>query len=323
MRYMVIPLLFLAGLIASAPIVRAQDAPKNLDAIVEMLVSDDVSVRREARVLLEDYLDGLAAGQREQEIGGLCARLWTSDYRYQLGLALALSQLGTPWQSSRHEEDVQKLYALMQQSKDDTLQRYLDDALANAKGLYFDAINDYNNIDERNPDGEIGRIPEVRAKFQRMAGFSDSVYAGNAVFYLGQYLARMATIFGRRDEGLNDSLLGESTKVFGDYIDRAANGAFRRATFMYDAYFYRALNQVIAGQPEQAVRLLKQVPDTPDDRIYVYQFFYSRDRDTVIDRTIDGGRLVDRMIRHIQKFGNEAIERQSELVRAVRNVKAF
>jgi hypothetical protein len=280
-------------------------------------------VRREARVLLEDYLDGFGPSEKEQEISKLCGRLWASDYRHQLGLALALSQLGTPWQSSQQEKDVQKLYALMQQTKDDTLQRYLDDALANAKGLYFDAINDYNNIDDRNPDGEIGRIPEVRAKFQRMAGFSDSVYAGNAVFYLGQYLARMATIFGRRDEGLNESLLGESAKVFGDYIDRATNGAFRRATFVYDAYFYRALNQVIAGQPDKAIRLLKQIPDTPDDRIYVYQFFYSRDRDTVIDRTIDGRRLAERTIRHIEKFGNDAIDRQMDLVRAVRNVKAL
>ena len=86
--------------------------------------------------------------QQRDEIGKLCARLWPADYRQQLGLAVALSQLKTPWETNQQDEDISKLYALMQRTKDETLNRYLDDALANAKGLYFDAINDYNTIND-------------------------------------------------------------------------------------------------------------------------------------------------------------------------------
>jgi hypothetical protein len=320
MRRLSIALFLLASLAGSHVPALAQGQP-SLDQIVEMLVSDDVTVRREARLLLEAYLEGLDDTRQRDEIGKLCARLWQADYRQQLGLAVALSQLSTPWETNQQDHDIGKLYALMQNTKDETLGRYLDDALANAKGLYFDAINDYNNIDDRDPGGEIARMPRVRAKFQRMAGFENSIYAGNAVFYLGQYLARMATIFGKGDPALNQSLLDESSQVFDDYVGKAQKGIFRRATFTYDALFYRALNQVIAGQPDLAVKLLAQIPNTSDERIYVYQFFYSRDRDTVIDRTINGGPLVERTMRHISKFGNDSIDNQAALVRAIRNMK--
>jgi hypothetical protein len=313
-------LLFLV-LATLAPVATAQDAPKSLDQIVAMLVSDDVDTRREARVLLEEYLEALDPAQQKDEIGKLCARLWPADYREQLGLAVALSQLKTPWESNRQDDDIRKLYALMLQTKDDTLRRYLDDALANAKGLYFDAINDYNTINDRDLDGEIGRIREVTAKFQRMAALSDSVYSGNAVFYLGQYLARLATIFGSRDEGLNARLLAGSDKAFEQYMDQARAGAYRRPAFLHDAFFYRALNQVIAGEPRRAIALLKQVPDTQDERIYVYQFFYSKDEDTIVDRTIDGRRLIEATIDYLADNRNDPIGKQLRLVKAISGVK--
>jgi hypothetical protein len=318
MRRLTIALVLLAALVVPAARTDAQEARKSLQQIVEMLVSDDVAVRREARELLERYLDALAPEQRKDEIGKLCTRLWDGEYRERLGLAVAMSQLKQPWESSRQEEHVSKLYATMQDTKDDTLRRYLDDALANAKGLYFDAINDYNSIDENDPDGELGRVREVTAKFRRMAGFSESVYAGNAVFYLGQYLARMATIFGRRDPGL----IADSTDAFDDYIDRAKEGAYRRPAFYYDAFFYQALNQVISGKPARAIELLGKIPDGPDERIYVYQFFWSKDPDTVVDRTIDGGRLVKETIRYIGEARDDAIDRQLELVKAVGGLKS-
>jgi hypothetical protein len=294
----------------------------SLDEIIKALASDDVDERREARAMLEDYLNGLDPEQRKEQISVLIARLWPADYREQLGFAVALSQLKTPWETNRQDDDIQKLYALMQQTKDDTLRRYLDDALANARGLYFDAINDYNTINDNDPAGEIARMPEVKRKFRRMAGFSESVYAGNAVFYLGQYLARLATIFGKRDEGLNARLLADSSDTFEEYVDRAKEGAYRRPTFYYDAFFYRALNQVILGKPDRAIELLKRIPEGPDERIYVYQFFYSRDRDTIVDRTIDGGRLINATIRYIGRTGDDAISRQLELVKDVGGLKS-
>jgi hypothetical protein len=310
--------LFLATL---ASVATAQDTPKTLDQIVAMLVSDDVDTRREARVLLEQYLEALDPARQKDEIGKLCAKLWPADYREQLGLAIALSQLKTPWESSRQDDDIQKLYTLMQQTKDDTLRRYLDDALANAKGLYFDAINDYNTIDERDLDGEIARIREVTAKFRRMAAMSESVYSGNAVFYLGQYLARLATIFGGRDESLNARLIAGSDKAFEQYMDQAKGGAYRRPAFLHDAFFYRALNQVIAGKPAQAIELLKRIPDTDDDRIYVYQFFYSKDEDTIVDRTVNGGRLIKATIDYLSNNRDDPIGNQMKLVKNIGGLK--
>ena len=78
---------------------------------------------------------------------------------------------------------------------------------------------------------------------------------------------------------------------------------------------------MIAGQPAGAIELLKQIPNTPDERIYVYQFFYSRDRDTIVDRTIDGGRLVEATIQYLDRHRNDPIGDQMDLVHEIGSLK--
>jgi hypothetical protein len=309
------------ALVALASVAGAQRAPASLDEIITALTSDDMGERRDARVWLEQYLDRDPAS-RPKEIKNLLGRLTTtSDYRTQLGIAVALSQLKTPWETPDQHADITAVYAMMQRTDDETLRRSLDDALANAKGLYFDAINDYNSMELSGPSIDPDQVRSVEAKFLAMANWPDSAYSTNAIFYLGQYLARAATIARTVDPTQTDALLARSDQNFEKYIDLSSGKASRRSDFASDAYFFHALNEVIGGRTKQALDRLSKVPDTADQRIYVYQFFFSRAYGSVVDRSFDARQLVDMTSKYVSVAGDKAIERQAELIKTLRGIK--
>jgi len=291
-----------------------------LDAILSGLLSKDPSERRQARERLEQFLAALDAERRKAEISDLVARMQEGDYRVQLGAAMALSQLREPWESLNQNADTQRIYDLMRGSKDPTSRGYLDDALANARGLYFDAIRDYNNIDE-NDRTALDKIGETRAKLLRMANFVESSYAENAQFYLGQYFARLASAFGPGDPSLRSRFIKESNKWFDAYVEETEKGAFRTRNFLYDGYFYRALNEIIMERPDEAIRRLSSIDASGDNRIYVYQFFYSREKGSVVDRFIEAKPLIEVVRPFIEKFGAKLPGNQQALVAAVYQVK--
>jgi hypothetical protein len=251
-----------------------QQWPPELIAVYEPLASDNPKVRYEARDRFVRALGDLPDARRADAIGELIEAFDRHDYRRQLGIATALAKQAQPWVGRDMDKQIRTLYAAMLKSKDESLNRAVDDALANAKGYYRDAVIDYNR-------DRIDDLDDVVAKFKRTPDhLPKSRYAPNSLFYLGQYLTR-AYLLGH-DKG--DALVRQSLSVLDDFTKTQDKGS---TDLWDDAFYYSGLNRVLVGDAAGAVARLQEMErrSTQSSRVYVYQFFFSKRKDTVIDRT--------------------------------------
>lgn len=287
---------------------------KRLTSSLSAAVSLDQ--RDTALVALRAAMKMFPAQKRKEFVDWLLSELNSKSEDAQDTAALALGRLGLTWEASTHEQAISSLYRRLQTTNDVTLRRNLDDALANAKGLYFDAIVDYKLT-------RAGNIPDenlVSGKFARMArDFRESRYAGNAAFYLGQYWARLAFV---RDQF--STYIPKSNDAFDNFIAQSERKQFRNNEFEEDARFYRALNDILVKDEKAAIQKLEQLRTQLQKQrraIYVYQLFYSTEPSTVIDRFFPGADLVAETISFIQARPGALPGAQSELAAILRGKK--
>ena len=118
---------------------------------------------------------------------------------------------------------------------------------------------------------------------------------------------------------LTEDGLVKSDTAFTSFIQRSKNGDFASTNFLTDAYFFRALNRVLAGKESEALTQLadmKKEFGIRNPNIYVYQLFYkTNDKTTEIDRYIPAVTLIDATTKYIQDNPGRLPAAQSELAR--------
>jgi hypothetical protein len=275
----------------------AQDSLK-LNQLVQALESTEPMQRLQARIDLKNYLENSDEPMRAELLQTLITGLPSRSQSIQSGICSTLDALKLFW-TATHQDEVEKvLYTLYQQETDEALKALLDRALMRAKGLYRDAMEDYDNDKVE---------PSVEAKFRRVyEAYPKSTYAPKARFFLGQYYLRSLAILKKRNQPVQpEEYLNKANQVFQDLLDN-------RGTFFHkpplehllDAHYFRALNFVQLNQLNDALKELKDIQTQPaaDEKIYIYQFFYSNlladlpDRslllnEEIIDKFLDGPEL--------------------------------
>jgi hypothetical protein len=294
----------------------AQDLPAEIQKTMQMFSTRDLEQRNVARAELQKLLASYDPGKRKSATSALVAQSLSRDQSKAIAAALALSQLAPPWEANNHERTTEGLYDdRLVVEKNLSFRRQLDDALANAKGLYLDAIDDYNN-------DRVTNVDAVAGKFDRMSTrFSKSRYAPRAAFYLGQYWARAAQLVPASKE----DFLNRSNAAFDSYVRRAANSEFVSSEFDADALFYRALNGVLLGQePDTVSRLKRLTSKLPQDQtIYVYRLFHHSGgpAESVVDRFVPARALVEAVVDFIQANPGKLPAAQAELAGRLRELR--
>ncbi|NJO15966.1 MAG: hypothetical protein HC877_09495 [Thioploca sp.] len=247
----------------------AQDALK-LNQLVQALESTEPMQRLQARIDLKNYLENSDDNQRAELLQTLITALPSHNQLIKNGICSTLDALKLFWIATRQDEVEQVLYTLYQQETDEALKALLDRALMRAKGLYRDAMEDFNNdkVD-----------PSVEAKFRRVyETYPKSTYAPKAHFFLGQYYLRSLAILKERNQPTQpEEYLNKANQVFQDLLDKSKTVYEPPLEHLLDAHYFRALNFVQLNQVNDALKELKDIQTQPpaDEKIYIYQFFYS------------------------------------------------
>lgn len=247
----------------------AQDALK-LNQLVQALESTEPMQRLQARIDLKNYLETSDDNQRAELLQTLITSLPSRSPLIKNGICSTLDALKLFWTATRQDETEQVLYKLYQQEPDEALKALLDRALMRAKGLYRDAMEDYNNdkVD-----------PSVEAKFRRVyETYPKSTYAPKAHFFLSQYYLRSLAILKKRNQSIqSEEYLKKANQVLQDLLDKNRTVYEPPLEHLFDAHYFRALNFVQLNQVNDAIKELKDIQTQPtaDEKIYIYQFFYS------------------------------------------------
>jgi hypothetical protein len=300
--------LFVASLLAMAPPASAGLYDKVQNNIMD-LVAKDSGAKSGARDIIQQQFELSPVPERITATDELLQKIHTaSDPTEKAAAAVALAKLKSPWEASNHDDKVIALYRLYLDTKDPSLGRYLDDALSNAKGLYLDAINDFNSDNVSNP-------PATAAKFQRMAdSFPKSRYASSSAYYLGQYWTRVGFI----QNNFPDTI-PKSDIAFTNFIRRSKDGEFQNSNFLTDASFFKALNRILVGKENEALAQLadmKKELGASSPNVYVYQLFYkTKDKSTEVDRYIPAQALIDATVKFIQANPGQLPGAQSDLAK--------
>jgi hypothetical protein len=271
--------------------------------ILEELESKDFSKRRAARNSLTDYIDRIEELNREKVINKLLLiiRDKSNSYALRLGVAYSLGRIKTFFWEVKDQTNAEKImYELFRQEKDPTLRTNQDSALMKAKGLYWDAIHDYN-------EGKLGRnvVTEGVAKFKKVINdFPKSSYAPRAHYYLAKYYTRV--YLKRKDKGIdankNELIAEKSNQTFQEYLRLVEKGEYEPSDEM-NARYYFALNWVLLDNFGNAINELNKIVNSPTKKkytIYVYEFYYSKGNGNVIDRYFPSDQLALYTIKYLQ-----------------------
>jgi hypothetical protein len=269
---------------------------------IKSLNSKDIDSRLIAREKIQEQFDRLPPPDRPSAVDELLTQIKSAqNLQDKANAAIALAKLKSPWQASDHEAAITELYQSFLAAEDPTYKRYLDDALANAKGLYLDALSDFNGDRVENPvltDRKFARMP---------SDFPKSRYAASSAYYRGQYWTRVALIQNSFPDNIKNS-----DDAFNSFIQLAETQTFATFDFINDAYYFRALNRILVGKEDEALTQLSQFRAKGD--VYVYQLFYKKgDKSAVIDRYFPASVLVDATMKFIKDRPGKLPEAQSEL----------
>ena len=277
---------------------------------IRAILSAPFSDRRVARSMFWRQTASLTADERAAATASLVTMLKSGDAPTKLESADTLAEAKPFWATKNLSSDTTAVYQLFIETQDITLKNAVDSALANAQGLYRDGIDNYNsdNLEEVMPAGD---------KLKVMANsFPKSRYAENASFYVGQYFTKLFLLNDPRGKSLIDS----SNAALENYISRAGNGEFSKTDFLAAGYYYRALNDLIVGNPQDAqVWLTKGAQKiTNKDRVYVYQLFYTTDaKDTVADKFFPANAIFANTATYLQQNPNTTPAQQASMLSAL------
>jgi hypothetical protein len=289
----------------------AQDYQK-LEQLVQNLELEDPLQQLQAQIDLKNYLENSDAQVRAELLQHLITSLHSrSSTLIKNGICSTLDALKLFWTTTRQNEAEQELYKLYKQETDEALKTLLDRALMRAKGLYRDAMEDYNN-----DQVELS----VEAKFRRVyENYPQSTYAPKAHFFLGQYYLRSLAILKKRhQQPKSEEYLKKANQVFQDLLDKMTTVYEPPLEHLLDAHYFRALTFVQLNQVNDAIEELKNIQKqsvVADEKIYIYQFFYSNllvdqadypilDEKDIIGKFFDGHNLAQYTQKYLEEYKN-------------------
>jgi hypothetical protein len=278
----------------------AQSLPQELQELYSALSSSNAQDRYAARISLTTAIGQVLEPRRGDLVAELIEGFPKHDYRIQLAIAIALSKQASPWTAPDFHEHVTLLYQQFLTQSDNTLKPSIDDALANAKGYYRDAILDYNG-------NRVADLDATIEKFKRTAiDLPASKYVPNSVLYLAEYLTRAYFLGHPRGR----DLLNESNSVL---------SGMPASNLSDDAAFRLALNRVLLDDRDGAISMLQEIETkySDRDRVYVFQFFYSKNLATVVDKTFPTKDLARKMREFLERNSPISVDDQSQLIQSV------
>jgi len=292
-----------AALLLATATASAQTWPAELQPSLELLKSEDPKDRLAARDDLTRAIARVPEPRRGAVIAELIQVFPGEPWRVRLAVAIALSKQAAPWNAPDLDRQVRTLYNEFVNRPDETLGPAIDDALANAKGYYRDAITDFNQ-------DRIDDIDAVIAKFKKTSEpLPKSRYASNSTFYLAQYLTR-AYLLGHAK---GRSLVENASAVLAAFLKVPESA---KSDFWDDAFYYLALNRILVDDKAGAIATLRDMEKkfSERDRVYVYQFFYSKDKATVVDSYFPASTLAKKTQEYIEKFNTISPADQSAFI---------
>ena len=264
-------ILFFLFIIWQIPGVWAQQETQKLQHLVQDLYANDAFAKLSARLELRKFLESSDEQDRPLLIQELITALPSYPAHVKNSICNVIDSLNFFWTTPHQEEMEKKLYKLYQKENEPGLKMIIDRALMKAKGLYRDAMNDFNNdkID-----------PSVEKKFQRIyQNYPDSAYAAKAHFYFGLYPLRACAVAKKQNHRSVNSkeFIIRSNQNLQDFLNEATSGTYRgNVQHIMDAHYFRALNFVLLNQVSEAIKELKSIEENDtQEKIYIFQFFYS------------------------------------------------
>ncbi|HLP47940.1 MAG TPA: hypothetical protein VK469_18495 [Candidatus Kapabacteria bacterium] len=254
------------------------------EEILKNLQSDNLLQRQNARKALTGHLEKLDESNHSVFVSKLLETLLNpaTNYQLKLGICYSLGEMKkVPWKVANQQEAEKNMYDLFRGEKDYTLKVKLDDALMTAAGLYWDAINDYNN-------GRVDQIEVTSGKFRRVfETFPESSYASKAHFFLANYYTRVYFILKNRNMNppVDVWIEEKSNAIFRDFISKVKNHTYKSER-LQEARYFLALNYVLLKKFKDAGDCLNEIISDPmaeNQSIYVYQFYYSLQEKDIVD----------------------------------------
>jgi len=254
------------------------------EEILKNIESNDIKQRQNARRALTDYLENLDESGRSAAVTKLIDTLVNpaTGYQLKLGICYGLGDLRkVSWKVANQQDAEKGIYDLFRSEKNHTLKVKLDDVLMTAAGLYWDAINDYNN-------DRVDPVEATAGKFRRVfETYPESSYAPKAHFFLASYYTRVYFILKNRDRNTSVDLWikEKANPVFQDFISKMETGAYKPGR-LQEARYFLALNYVLLNKFKDARDCLDKIMRdrrSENQIIYVYQYYYSPRKEDIID----------------------------------------
>jgi hypothetical protein len=281
----------------------------SLKALLE-IVSSNPRDRTGARNLLARQITGFNPPTRAAAADTLFARLRSDASQAWNDAYAVLGLMPSPWTTNNLDSDVQLLYQRLQSTPDDVSRDLVDNALANARGLYKDGIASFNST----------HLPDLVASEPKLRTMSLSYplsrYGERAAFYFAQLYAKRFVL----GDAAGTSLLQSSNMAFEDYIKRAEKGEFNKKTdYLAAGYYYRALNGWLANDINDSQAWLnKGQKFQGTESVYIYQLFVSRDKETVIDKYVPAKVAFEKTQAFISRVPTPLPSQAGELLAALR-----
>jgi len=272
----------------------------------EISSSDDFLKRRAAQNELTEYLDNTDDANRGEVIDRLLLKIRdkkNSSTRLRTGISYSIGQIKSFfWKVKDQEKAEQNLYVDFQQEKDPALKKNMDSALMKAEGLYWDAIHGYN-YDKPITNAIINKnVQKFRHVF---VDYPESSYASKAHYYLARYYTRVYLIkkYKGWQADKHEFIAKKSNSTYENYFKMVKEGKYEPSETM-DAHYYLALNYVLLGEIENAIKEMEKIRKSQiknEYLIYVYEFYFSNDNENVKNRYYPADQLAEYTIKYLKE----------------------
>ena len=298
---LVVSLFFLQTSFASAA---------NLDEILQQIQSKDALQRKLGQRSLTRYLERINETQRQKDMKRLLdsLALMPPNDQYKLAVCDGIGQMRVAfWDVENREQAEKNLYDRYLAEENVALKQALDDALMTARGLYWDAIHDYNNDRVDQPE-------EVEKKFRRVfESYPASGWASKAHYFLAQYYKRAYFVLKAKNKNPDpaDWIAGKSNRVFESFIKKTGDKLYKTDR-LQEARYFMALNYVLLGEPGKAKELLQRILDDSrgaqgrGDSIHVYQYYFSPKKEDVVDERFNAADLAGYTLDYLRAIPGES-----------------
>ncbi|MCK5023621.1 MAG: hypothetical protein KAS04_05585 [Candidatus Aenigmarchaeota archaeon] len=270
------------------------------DILKDIEAGEDALIRLRAQRALYKHLEDISETERSQDVKKLLDSLRRPDssykypHRYKVGVYEGIGRMRKFfWEVEGQEEEKSKLYKHFKKEKDYTLKKSIENALMTARGLYWDAINDYNENRVNAPDLVARKFCEV------FESYPASEYAPKAHYFLARYYIKVYFILKDNNENpsADEWIARKSNNLFKDFIKKVECATYKKkrkleagykkhlsldfeTKNLQEARYYMSLNFVLLKKFDKTREQLEKIINDSkkkDRTIYIDQFYFSKE----------------------------------------------